>query len=410
MTDTRVMTAGRRARSWLGAVTLNLAALGGLLCIVVVGLALVFNLTLIMFKTGSMGPGIPAGSLALVQEVPASTVQLGDIVTVDRGDTLPVTHRVTSVSPGPVESQRVLTLKGDANPVDDPEPYTVSSVRTLLFAAPGLASFVVWLGNPVVMAILTLAVSALVTWAFWPRATEPERRRRSAHAARGPTAGAAPTLTILAMLCAVGAVVADPPPAAAAPTEQITSGSHITLTTIGDARAMTSMAPGLAADWVVGVQADAPDPGRIVVGLAGSGSTALGMTAAISSCAERWVDGNCPGGATALWEESTLRLDRREQPLLAMSSAEQRWLRFELRIPDAAAPASGTSVGSVQLTVRASGVGDEVSTSPGAIQSLPSTGLAAGGTVFGALGAIAIGLIAAALARALGRRQRPGHR
>jgi signal peptidase len=404
------MTAGRRARSWIASATLNLAALGGLICIVLVGLALVFNLTLIMFKTGSMSPGIPAGSLALVQEVPASAVRPGDIVTVDRAGTLPVTHRVTSVSPGPSMAERVLTLRGDANSVDDPAPYTVDTVRTVLFAAPGLASFVVWLGNPVVMAILTLCVSALVTWAFWPRGNDPERRRPAAHAARGPTRGAASPLAIAIMLCAVGAVVADPPPAAAAPTEQIRSGSHITLTTIGDEQAMAAMAPGVSTAWVVGVQAEAPDPGRILVGLAGAGSSALGITATISSCAERWVGERCPGGATTLRERSRLHLDGREQPLLAMSSAEQRWLRFELRIPDAAAAESGTHDGSVQLTVRASGVGDDVSTSPGVTGPLPGTGFSPGNTLFSAFGAIILGLLAAGIARVLARRPRPGLR
>jgi hypothetical protein len=89
-----------------------------------------------------------------------------------------------------------------------------------------------------------------------------------------------------------------------------------------------------------------------------------------------------------------------------MSSAEQRWLRFELRLADAAA--SGAANEEVQLTVRASGVGEEVSTSPGA--RLPGTGFALGDTVFAALGAITVGLLAAGLARAIRRRPHPGRR
>ena len=55
-----------------------------------------------MFKTGSMSPTITAGSVALVREIPASEINVGDVVTVDREDALPVTHRVTSiVYPGP---------------------------------------------------------------------------------------------------------------------------------------------------------------------------------------------------------------------------------------------------------------------------------------------------------------------
>ncbi len=95
---TTVPTRRRTPAGILGEVLLWLAAVGGAICIVVVLAAVFFNVTLIMFKTGSMEPTIPTGSLAVVQEIPASEVAVGDIVTVDRPGQLPVTHRVTSVS------------------------------------------------------------------------------------------------------------------------------------------------------------------------------------------------------------------------------------------------------------------------------------------------------------------------
>ena len=51
---------------------LNLAAAGGAVCLIAVVLAVAFNITLILFKTGSMSPTIPAGSLAVVREIPAA--------------------------------------------------------------------------------------------------------------------------------------------------------------------------------------------------------------------------------------------------------------------------------------------------------------------------------------------------
>ncbi len=45
-----------------------------------------------------MEPTIPTGSLAVVHEIPASEIAVGDIVTVDRPGQLPITHRVTSVA------------------------------------------------------------------------------------------------------------------------------------------------------------------------------------------------------------------------------------------------------------------------------------------------------------------------
>ncbi|WP_282848602.1 signal peptidase I [Microbacterium oxydans] len=162
----------------IGDVLLWGAAIAGSVCILLVVLAFTAQITLIMFRTGSMSPTIPAGSVAVVQRVPASEVVVGDVVTVDREGELPVTHRVTSVVAGASAQERVITMRGDANASEDPFPYTVSSVRKVLFAVPGVASIIAGMGNPMVLGFLTVAATSLVVWAFWPR----EQRR----AARDP--------------------------------------------------------------------------------------------------------------------------------------------------------------------------------------------------------------------------------
>lgn len=166
-----------------GEVLLWLAAAGGVVCIVLVVLAYALDITLIMFRTGSMAPAIPAGSVAVVQRVPASEIAVGDVVTIDRDGQLPVTHRVTSVVDGPSPDERILTMRGDANEADDPHPYTVSSGRIVLLAVPALAPVVVAFGNPLVLGGVTLAAAVLVGWAFWPRGEAP-----SPAPARGPAA------------------------------------------------------------------------------------------------------------------------------------------------------------------------------------------------------------------------------
>lgn len=153
---------------------LTLAALGGVVCIVLVILAYTGGFSLIMFKTGSMTPTIPAGSVALVQSIPASEIEVGDVVTVDRPGDLPITHRVTDVRPG-AGDERVITMKGDANEVADPAPYAVSEVRIVRGSVPGLARVIVWFGSPWVLGGITIAASLLVVWAFWPRARAGER-------------------------------------------------------------------------------------------------------------------------------------------------------------------------------------------------------------------------------------------
>lgn len=157
----------RTALSIVRGTLLNLAAAGGLVCIVLVILAVVFNITLIMFKTGSMAPTIPAGSLAVVKQIPASDAHVGDVVTIDRPDALPISHRVVSTHPAGGGFTSIV-VKGDANATADTQPYVVKTVRLVLWSAPGLASVVVWLSNPFVLAAITLAVAALVTWVFWP--------------------------------------------------------------------------------------------------------------------------------------------------------------------------------------------------------------------------------------------------
>lgn len=159
----------------LADVLLWIAAIAGGVCILLVVLALTSNISLMMFRTGSMAPTIPAGAVAVVQSVPATEIEIGDVVTVDRSGDLPVTHRVTSIAPGATPAERVITMRGDANAADDPYPYTVQTVRVVVFSVPGIASVIVAMGNPAVLGALTVGATALVVWAFWPRS--PKGRR-----------------------------------------------------------------------------------------------------------------------------------------------------------------------------------------------------------------------------------------
>lgn len=160
------------ALSRLGDWVLNVLALGGVVCIGLVVCAFAFNITLIMFKTGSMSPEIPAGSLAVVRQVPAESVEVGDVVTVDRENELPVTHRVVTVDALPESGAMYLELKGDANPQPDQGLYEVTEVRKVLWSVPGLARVIVYFSNPFVMGGITLAMAALVVAVFWPRAKD----------------------------------------------------------------------------------------------------------------------------------------------------------------------------------------------------------------------------------------------
>jgi signal peptidase len=166
-------SAVRSTAAWLVDAALWLAAAAGATSIALVILAHTMGITIMMFGSGSMAPTIPTGSVALVQRTEASAIEVGDVVTVDREGQLPVTHRVTSIEPGGSDAERIITMRGDANEREDPHPYAVTSVRSVLWSAPGLAAIIARLGDPVVLGGLTIAAALMVAWAFWPRDAEP---------------------------------------------------------------------------------------------------------------------------------------------------------------------------------------------------------------------------------------------
>lgn len=161
-----------------GAIDVALWTVGiiGLISLLAAIAAYVWGYSIILFSTGSMSPTIPAGSAALVQRIPADQIRVGDVVTVDRQDALPITHRVKSIVAGSGSSRTyIITMKGDANQLEDVSPYQVSEVRRVVVAVPGVARPIDRLHEPWLLAVLTAIAAILVTWAFWPR-----RRREPA--------------------------------------------------------------------------------------------------------------------------------------------------------------------------------------------------------------------------------------
>ena len=178
--EARAVPAPRRPRARaVGDAVLTLASVAGVACIALVILAAVFDVTLIMFRTGSMSPTIPTGSVAVVQRVPASELAVGDVVTIDRAGQLPVTHRITGLAPGSRPEERTVTMRGDANAQDDPFPYVVESGRRVILSVPGGAPVIVQLSQPWALGALTLCATALVGWAFWPTGGSGRSRRRA---------------------------------------------------------------------------------------------------------------------------------------------------------------------------------------------------------------------------------------
>ncbi len=369
-------------RSWgavVGDGALTVVAVLGAVCIALVIAAAFFDVRIILFSTGSMSPTIPAGSAAIVRHIPAAEIGVGDVITVDRPGKLPITHRVTSVAevPDGADTQRRITMRGDANAVEDPLPYDVERVRLVVFSVPGIAPIIASLGNPWVLGTITLCATTLVIWVFWPRRKHghDDRAREGEGESEGESetepdaaAGAARgAVTAIAVLLAAGSVVAAPQQAHAAGGERIIQGDVIRLVSI-EQPAMRDLLPGGSAAWEVGVSADAPTPGTITVLLSSTGDAELDLEYDVLSCSERWVNGACET-PTTLVDEEPVPLDGVERRVQSMTSSQQSWLRVVVAMP---ATADAGAAGEVEFTVRAVGMGDDVSTGPGG--TLPVTG------------------------------------
>ncbi|UCR88877.1 S24/S26 family peptidase [Mycetocola spongiae] len=401
-----------RVAGTAGNILLNIAAVGGAICIVLAGLAFFFNITLIMFKTGSMSPGIPAGSVAVVREIPASEIAVGDVVTVDRAGALPITHRVTSITPGGNAAERSITMRGDANAQDDPAPYLVSTVRIMLASVPGLAAVLVWLGQAPVIGGITLAATALVTWAFWPRAASPRPRGggrgevaegeppRGRHAA---PAGRALVLVLIAG-CAAGLGLLPAPAARAAPagpTEQVIRGRALTLISIGDPALMSTMVPGRTELWQVGVEMSAQILPPVEISVSATGDDALGLMTSISRCATRWVGTTCAEGETRIGEPGPARVDGITRQIAELRDHTPAWFLVSAWL--APGPRGGHE-GGVELRLSAAGMGEdggesEVIAAPGTrLGALPRAGSDLTAPLAAAVGVILLGAAVARLA------------
>jgi signal peptidase len=393
----------------LGDALLWVASIAGVICIIAVVAAVGFHVTLIMFKTGSMEPTIPTGSLAVVHEIPAADVRVGDVVTIDRPGQLPITHRVTSVSGS--GDTRDITMRGDANPVDDIAPYTVDTVRIVWTWLPGWASVVSWFSNPIVLGGLTVAATSLVTWAFWPRdereGAEPRRGPRREVPRDGHGFRVIKGMTIGLALAVAAAIALPAPPAQAAEVETVVRSQYLELTSIGDPDLMSSMTFGVPVTWQIGVDAFPPDPGTVHLGLRASGPMlAPGTTSVeVRACPVRWVAGACAGTAST-WVPTT-DLATALTPVTAfgahevgsMPADQQRWLLVTMTLID---PAMGA--GSVRLYLQAWGVAGRLAIGP---NGLAVTGSDASESLAPALlGFVAVGggILLASTARRRGRR------
>ncbi|RXR25679.1 signal peptidase I [Oerskovia turbata] len=155
---------------WLkrvGDAFLTVAAAAGVLGLVLFLGIQTGNLQSLVVVSGSMIPTYEVGDGIVSRRVPASTLEVGDVVSVFTRDGVLVTHRVVQVEDGPGDA-RTLTLRGDNNPVDDPEPYVVEDALVPMVRIPGARDAVEVLRRPAVGIPIVVAACALVGFALMP--------------------------------------------------------------------------------------------------------------------------------------------------------------------------------------------------------------------------------------------------
>lgn len=171
--NTTTVRAGRELLLTLGAVL-------GTICLVLTITSIVFGIKPLIFRSGSMAPTIETGALAFSKTVPAMNLNVGDVVSVIANSGVRVTHRITKIDTQGTNS--VLTLKGDANSIEDAETYVVVSADKILFSTAKAGYLIAWLSGPIGTFTAGLFVALVLLLAFRrrpkdnnpPSSTEPE--------------------------------------------------------------------------------------------------------------------------------------------------------------------------------------------------------------------------------------------
>ncbi len=162
---TRTRQIGREALLWIGGAL-------GTLCLLSLVAGWAFNVTPLVFASGSMSPTYDAGALGIAQEVPAADLEIGDVVSVvnSKGDR--VTHRIVGLQDKGGSS--TLRLKGDTNDVVDAELYNVRSADRVVAGVPLAGYAVNAAASPFGLFVAALVAMAALFIGFGSRRDEPQ--------------------------------------------------------------------------------------------------------------------------------------------------------------------------------------------------------------------------------------------
>ncbi|WP_460810052.1 signal peptidase I [Nocardioides salsibiostraticola] len=160
----------REGLLWLGAIA-------GLVSLTAAVAVTFFGFSFLIFRSGSMGPGIPTGSLALARTVPAVDIGVGDVVSVVAANRERITHRVVSATLR--GDGAALILQGDANGAADDEMYLVDQVEREIASVPYAGYVVTVLLSPAGLLGVACLSAMMLMFSFGPGSQSPGRPSRA---------------------------------------------------------------------------------------------------------------------------------------------------------------------------------------------------------------------------------------
>jgi signal peptidase len=130
---------------------------------------------------GSMGSTAPVGSLAFIEDVPAGSLKLGDVIVFRPPSNEPrelMMHRIVSIEE--VDGQRVFSTKGDANESVDPWALRVTGEGGRLAFVVPYAGYLLWyFKTPTAWSFVVLPLAAYLSFLALRWIWAPAGRRKA---------------------------------------------------------------------------------------------------------------------------------------------------------------------------------------------------------------------------------------
>lgn len=162
---------GAGTRRVIREAALTIAAVLGVLCVALAIATPLLGMKLLVFKSGSMGPDIETGAVAVTRTVDDADLSIGDVVSVTSSDGTRITHRITGITPD--GDQTLLELTGDANASADAERYAVTEADLVVAHVNKLGYVVDALASPYAVFLAGAAATGLVVLTFRRRSADP---------------------------------------------------------------------------------------------------------------------------------------------------------------------------------------------------------------------------------------------